>query len=45
VDSLDNPICGKDLGLPGPSIVSCEGGDPSCFARIFSSVSLEMLGE
>ena len=24
LDSLDNPICGKDLGLPGPFIVSCE---------------------
>ena len=22
LDSLDNPICGKDSGLPGPSIVS-----------------------
>jgi hypothetical protein len=24
LDSLDNPICGKELGLPGPSIVSFE---------------------
>ena len=24
LDSLDNPICGKDLGLPGPSNVCCK---------------------
>ena len=36
-------VCGKEEGLPGPSFVSREGGDPSCSARIFSSVSLEIL--
>ena len=42
---LDYPICGKDLGLPGPSIVSCKRGNPSHFARFFSSRFLELLGE
>ena len=43
--SLENPICGKDLGLPGPSKVSCKRGNPSYFARLFSSLSPELLGE